>query len=220
MGKKFDETAPWLVALLRRDFDLDLDGAAAIVGNLAHESGGFEKLQEINPTVPGSRGGFGWAQWTGPRRREFEAYASRNGFDLRSDKANYKFLFVELHGPERRALPALRGAHGLREKTIAFEKAFERAGVKHYDSRLRWAQKALEAARLWDGKFPAWVEDPTPKPDPVPDDPGPIPDPNPDPWIDPEPEPEPERSPNWVEWIALGIGAAIAGVIIFGIITS
>jgi hypothetical protein len=42
--------------------------AAAFVGNLAHES---TQMQEQHPR--GGRGGLGYAQWIGPRRREFEA---------------------------------------------------------------------------------------------------------------------------------------------------
>lgn len=60
----FRPKAPWIMELLMRDFPaLDLDDAAAILGNLRHESGGFASLQEVKPTVKGSKGGYGWAQW-------------------------------------------------------------------------------------------------------------------------------------------------------------
>lgn len=141
----FTKKAPGLMELLMRDFPIDLEESGAIVGNLGHESGGFKSMQEKNPTVKGSRGGWGWAQWTGPRRRAFEAYCSRNGLDPSGDKANYGWLWVELHGSEKHAIPAVKKAKGLRNKVIAFERAFERAGVKHYDSRERWAEMALQA---------------------------------------------------------------------------
>lgn len=141
----FDTKAPKIMSALLSDFPIGLQDAAAIVGNLGHESGGFALMQEIKPTVAGSRGGYGWAQWTGPRRREFEAYCQRNRLDPASDRANYAFLFVELKGPERKAVPAVVAADGLDAKVKAFEQAFERAGVKHYPSRLKWAQQALEA---------------------------------------------------------------------------
>lgn len=89
----FRSKAPWIMALLMRDFKIALDDSAAILGNLGHESGGFASLQETHPTVPGSRGGFGWAQWTGQPRRSFEAYTKRNGLDPASDKANDGWLF-------------------------------------------------------------------------------------------------------------------------------
>lgn len=54
--------------------------AAALVGNFMNES--FARLDptigEVDPQVPGSRGGFGIAQWTGPRRVQLEQYAAAN----------------------------------------------------------------------------------------------------------------------------------------------
>ncbi len=143
----FTDKAPGIMELLRADFDLSELDAAAIVGNLGHESGGFKFLQEIKPMVPGSRGGWGWAQWTGPRRRDFEAYVARNKLDPASDKANYGWLFVELRSTERAAIPAVKSAVGLQAKVRAFEMKFERAGIKHYNSRVKWAHQALEAYR-------------------------------------------------------------------------
>jgi hypothetical protein len=141
----FRSKAPWVMNMLMQDFPLGTDDAAAIVGNLGHESGGFALMQELKPIVPGSRGGYGWSQWTASRRRDFEAYCARNGLDPASDVANYKFLFVELSGSEKGAIAKTVGADGLDAKVIAFENAFLRAGIKHYESRQRWAQIALDA---------------------------------------------------------------------------
>jgi hypothetical protein len=141
----FAAKAPGIMRSLMADFTLDVESAAAVLGNLGHESGGFRFLQEKKPLVPGSAGGYGWAQWTGPRRRSYEAYCKRTGLDPAGDKANYGFLFVELSGSEKSAIVAVKAAKGLRAKVIAFESHFERAGVKHYDSRLVWAQRALDA---------------------------------------------------------------------------
>jgi hypothetical protein len=141
----FRAKAPGIMNLLMADFSLDVESAAAILGNLGHESGGFQFLQEKKPLIPGSAGGWGWAQWTGPRRREFEAYVARNGFDPASDTANYKWLWNELKGSERAAIPAVQHAVGLENKVRAFEMAFERAGIKHYESRNEWAERALNA---------------------------------------------------------------------------
>ena len=126
-----------------RDFDLTPLDAAAVFGNAGYESLGFTELQEIKPVVRGSRGGYGWFQWTGPRRIAFEQYCKRNGYKPESHDANYKFLFTELTGPEKKALPALRAAPTLRDKVIAFEETFERSGVKAYDKRYEWAMFAL-----------------------------------------------------------------------------
>jgi hypothetical protein len=141
----FREKAPGIMRLLMADFDLSAEDAAAILGNLGHESGGFKFLQEKKPLIPGSKGGYGWAQWTGPRRRQYEAYCSRNKLDPASDKANYGFLWVELRGSEKAAIPAVKAARTLRDKVVAFEAKFERAGIKHHDSRVIWAERALEA---------------------------------------------------------------------------
>ncbi len=130
--------------LLMKDFNLDAEGAAAILGNLGTESGGFKYSQELKP-IGNGRGGLGWAQWTGPRRVSFEAYCKRNSFDVTSDRANYGYLFVELTGDYKSSIVAVKKASGLYNKMVAFEKAFERAGVKNYASRFDYAQKALDA---------------------------------------------------------------------------
>lgn len=162
----FREKVPALMRRFMADFDCTAEDAAAVFGNAGHESGGFRLLQELKPTVPGSRGGYGWFQWTGPRRRAFEAYCQRNGLNPASDDANYKFLWVELHGDEKAALPKLRAAQGLYEKVVAFELGYERAGVKHYPSRLQWARKALDAYQKAKDAPPATKPPVKPKPEP------------------------------------------------------
>lgn len=163
----FRAVAPAYMRRLLADFpSLDAQGVAAIFGNLGHESAGFTKLQEMKPTVKGSRGGYGWAQWTGPRRKAFETYCTRTGKDPASDEANYAYLFVELkgiEGSEAGAIARINAASGLQAKVEAFEKAFLRAGVKHYDSRLQWARIAVDAFRETDTIVAA-----TPKPTPAP----------------------------------------------------
>lgn len=141
----FRAVVPHYMRLFMEDFDAsDLD-AAAVFGNAGYESLGFTKLQEMAPTVKGSRGGWGWFQWTGQRRVAFEAYCNRNKLDLASDEANYRFLFVELIGAEKGAIAKLKAAKTLEAKVKAFELAFERAGVKAYDKRNAWAMIALDA---------------------------------------------------------------------------
>jgi len=144
---KFEADAVWAMGKLISDFGFSVEDAAAVMGNAGHESGGLLLMQEIKPTVAGSRGGFGWFQWTGPRRRLFEAYCERNKLDPISREANYAYLFVELKGSEKAAVAKTKAAVGLQAKTKAFEMAFERAGVKHYPSRYKWAEKALAAYR-------------------------------------------------------------------------
>jgi hypothetical protein len=52
-----------------------------------------------------------------------------------------------IEGSEAGAIARVNAASGLQAKVEAFEKAFLRAGVKHYDSRLQWARIAVDAFR-------------------------------------------------------------------------
>lgn len=143
-----------VVTLMQRliaAFALSPVDAAAIAGNLGHESRGFTAMQEEAPTVKGSKGGYGWAQWTGPRRRAFEAWCSKSGLDAASDEANIGFLVEELKTSEAGAIPAVKNSAGLENKVKAFEAHFERAGVKHYESRIQWANVALDE---WNHRCP------------------------------------------------------------------
>lgn len=161
---KFDEWAPRMMRdlLAEPHFGLTPEDAAAIVGNGAYESAGFSIMQEMKPTIPGSRGGYGAFQWTGPRRRAFEAWAKRKGWSVDSYEANYSFLIRELLTTEKKAIPAVKNAtSGLDAKTRAFEAAYERAGVKAYAKRIAWAQKCLAA-------YQGEPEKPEPLPVPVP----------------------------------------------------
>lgn len=141
----FDSKAPQIMDRLMKDFDLSPEHAAIIVGNLGHESGGFTALQEKNPLIPGSRGGWGWAQWTGPRRKQFEKFAKDNGLDPSSDEANYAFLKHELSTNYKGSLDALKSSNASDPNAmIEFERTYEGAGIKHYDSRFSYANRSLE----------------------------------------------------------------------------
>lgn len=158
----FRSVAPTYMRLLLTDFPmLGVEDAAAVFGNAGHESKGLTDDQEDKPVVKGSRGGLNWMQWTGPRRKAMEAYCARNKLDPASDIAAYKWLFLELKGAEKKAIPALLKATTLEQKVIAFEKAFLRAGVKHYPSRQQWATVALDA-------FTDTIGQPAPAPAPEP----------------------------------------------------
>lgn len=145
MVDPFESKAPQVMRRLIGEFGFGVVDAAAILGNIGHECAGFSVLQEIRPTVEGSRGGYGWCQWTGPRRRDFEAYCARYRLAPASDDANYGFLVLELKTTERLALNRLRLGGNLAGKVKAFESAFLRAGVKNYASRIAWSERALKA---------------------------------------------------------------------------
>src|SRR5699024_9623646 len=107
----FDSLAPQVTQRLASDLNLTPQQAAGIVGQLAYESDGLQAINEYKPVVPGSGGGFGWAQWAGPRRREFESGAQQNQMDVSSPDANYGFWLHELQNtPEGRVLDDIRNA--------------------------------------------------------------------------------------------------------------
>lgn len=170
----FRAKAPGIMAKLLSDFPIGVEDAAAIMGNAGHESKGLTDDQEDKPTVPGSRGGLNWMQWTGPRRRAMEAYCARNKLDPNSDAAAYKWLFLELkgiEGTEGKAIAKTVAAKTLDDKVVAFEKAFLRAGVKHYESRKQWARIAMDAWKKAGNpaSLPTQPDVPTyPQPEPAP----------------------------------------------------
>ena len=134
--------------LLIQDFKLSPLDCHAILGNAGAESNGFKSLQEIKPLVKGSAGGYGIMQWTGPRRRLYESYCSRNGLKPSDMMSNYKFLFVELNGDEGKGgqvLARVKTARTLEAKTEVFMKEFLRPGIPHLDGRIRWAKIAQTA---------------------------------------------------------------------------
>ena len=142
----FAEKSPSYMKRAMADLGISKEQAAGIFGNLGHESGGLVgNAQEKNPTIKGSKGGLGWGQWTGDRRKNFEAFAKSNNLNSSSDEANYRFLIHELNTSEKGSLNAIKKSKTAEEATIAFEQNYERAGVKHYDSRMSYAKAALDA---------------------------------------------------------------------------
>lgn len=156
----FNKWAVVFIKNLIRDFNLDEDSAIAIIGNAGHESGGFKSLQEVKPLISGSRGGYGIMQWTGPRRREYEAYCKRNKLNPADMDTNYKFLFVELKGPEGRVLSKLKAAKTLDDKVEIFSEGFLRPGIPHMESRQIWAKRAKAAFKAAGNVTHVVVDDP------------------------------------------------------------
>lgn len=118
--------------------------AAGMVGNLATETGNFQHMQELNPTVEGSRGGYGYAQWTGPRRRQYESYAASRGVALDAYETNLDFLVYEMETTERRAYERLLATNTVDEAALSVMNDFLRPGIPHADSRLGYAREFAE----------------------------------------------------------------------------
>ncbi len=146
----------WVIVRLLADERLpfvNIIHPAAVVGNLAGESGLDPDINEISPLVAGSRGGKGWEQATGSRRIAFEKFVEEHGWGF-SDQANYEFLVWELvddpkvsgDGSENRALQRLMQTTSLEAATYTFEVAFERpSSTSDVNTRIRFAQQAIDA---------------------------------------------------------------------------
>jgi hypothetical protein len=143
-GESTMKTANKLFTDIKSELGVSDAVAAGIVGNLAHESGGFLQLQEIDPMIKGSRGGFGYAQWTGSRRVEFEKWAADKGIDPNSYEANKGFLIHELKNTaEGSVLKELENVTDPLEATKIISDKFLRPGKPHMNSRLAWTKTLL-----------------------------------------------------------------------------
>jgi hypothetical protein len=116
--------------------------AEGIVAGMGSESGLDPTINERDPTVLGSRGGFGLYQLTGPRRIAFERWASENGKNVNDDQAQIDFMMTEFAGPERKAYDALIQSPDAQSAATVFTDQFLRPGVSHS------VQSANEAARM------------------------------------------------------------------------
>lgn len=120
--------------LLKRGFPEHI--ADGILGNISVESGFDPGINETNPVVAGSRGGFGLFQHTGPRRRELEAFAQSQGRPVNDIDLQLDFAAQELMTTERKAGEALRGAKTAEDAARIFSEKFLRPGVPHLDRRI------------------------------------------------------------------------------------
>lgn len=111
--------------------------ADAFLMNFQDESGLDPGINEKAPLVPGSRGGFGLYQVTGPRRRAYEAFANKRGAPLDDVDAQLDFLMTELQGPESRAAKSILSAGNTGEAAAAIVNDFLRPAEQHRSSRER-----------------------------------------------------------------------------------
>jgi hypothetical protein len=130
---------------LKKDLGLTDVQVAGVFGNLGAETGGFTLLQEKNPVVAGSRGGYGWMQWTGPRRKKYEAWAAAKGLNVADDETNYAYLVHETKTEEGKSLQYLKLTKTVDEAVESFCTRNLRPGIPHMESRKRWGAKAYKA---------------------------------------------------------------------------
>jgi hypothetical protein len=129
-----------LAGLVQRGVPLPV--AQGMVANMIAESGLNPDINEIAPLVPGSRGGYGLNQWTGPRRRQFEAFAAERGVPTSDLNTQLDFTLWELQNTEKGAWNALQGVSDPIEAARIYSERFLRPGIPHMDRRLS------EAARI------------------------------------------------------------------------
>ena len=115
--------------------------AQGVMANMIAESRLDPGINEIAPLVPGSRGGFGLNQWTGPRRRALEAAAAQRGVPVSDLDFQLDFTMQELQGPEVRAWRALQAAPDAVSAARVFSEQFLRPGIPHLQNRLRHAAR-------------------------------------------------------------------------------
>lgn len=119
----------------------------AFIANFQDESGLNPGINEINPTVAGSRGGFGLYQLTGPRRREYEAFAAQNGVNPADTNAQLDFLMKELGGSESAAAKKILSSPDTATAAQAIVNDFLRPAPEHRQSRsARYANLASPTA--------------------------------------------------------------------------
>ena len=109
--------------------------AQGFVKNFRDESGLRTDINEVAPLVPGSRGGFGLAQWTGPRRVALERFAQSRGVDPSDMNVQLDFLMTELQGPEARAGQAIMAAPDAPTAADAILRQFLRPAAEHVETR-------------------------------------------------------------------------------------
>ena len=120
-----DATAAQLTADMMQKYGLTREQAIGAVGVMGYESGNFRVMQEQNPQ--GGRGGWGYAQWTGPRRTDFDNFVKANNLDPASYAANWGMIQHEIAtNPQyARAIAALKQTGNVADAARSWETNYE-----------------------------------------------------------------------------------------------
>jgi hypothetical protein len=110
--------------------------AQGFVMNMMDESGLNPGINEAAPIVPGSRGGFGLYQLTGPRRTAYEQFAAQRGVNPADAEAQLDFLDYELKGPESRAAKSILSTQNPQQAAVAIARDFLRPATEHLNRRV------------------------------------------------------------------------------------
>jgi hypothetical protein len=109
--------------------------ADGFVMNMKDESGLNPGINEAKPLVPGSRGGFGLYQLTGPRRQGYERFAAERGVSPDNTDAQLDYLIQELQGSERGAAADIFATETPGQAAAAIVNKFLRPAEQHRRER-------------------------------------------------------------------------------------
>ena len=140
IDKAYD-TSFKLIDDLKSQFGMTTEQAAGFVGNLWHETGGFKFMQELKPTVKGSKGGLAFAQWTGERRDDFENLLKELGdLPAESYEGNWAMISEEFDTTEKSALNKILNTDSVVEAAKATSNHYLRPGKPQLNKRVSAAE--------------------------------------------------------------------------------
>lgn len=127
--------------------------AAATVGHLLVETGGFKHMEELAPNRHGTKG-YGHLQWTDPtpgkgRRTDFMNYSKQKGNDPQSFKGNSDFLVHEITTNFNGSWTGGGSFEGLQQQgtlegaSTYLQNKFIRPGEPHTERRLAEGRNVL-----------------------------------------------------------------------------
>lgn len=112
---------------------LPLHVAQGVAMNFKDESGLDTGIQEHSPIA--GRGGYGLAQWTGPRRTALENYAASSGRAIDDLGTQLDYFMQENAGPEAQAWSRVMAAPNAQQAAVNFLKYWERPAAQHQSAR-------------------------------------------------------------------------------------
>lgn len=120
------------------------NAAIGLAGNAFVESGFDPGINEISPLLEGSRGGFSLFQWTGPRRRQYEAFAGDKGLDPSDIETALDFTAWELANTEKKAADRIYSAETPEDAARATSVYYLRPGIPHLERRVEAATRIAQ----------------------------------------------------------------------------
>ncbi len=107
--------------------------ANGVAMNFQDESGLDTGVQEQSPAF--GLGGYGLAQWTGPRRIALQDYAKATKRSVDDPEAQFDFFMQENAGPEAAAWKTVMSAPDAQTAAVNFVKNWERPATKYATAR-------------------------------------------------------------------------------------